>query len=189
MEVPFHFPELMKSLIPVVFIALRVLGSSALGAELQPRIEWSTIDGGGDRARGRSSSASYTLVGTVGQPDANTVTMVQRGLVEAGDPAAVEFGVVPQSAYTLCGGFWPGALKQPLFPPLSIRRDGSSTIILSWPRSALTFSVIGGTNLVRRKDDGWAPVIGEAVVVGDHYEMNLRVTGAVRFFQLVPEGL
>ena len=46
-------------------------------------ISWSTIDGGG----GRSSGGPYTLVGTIGQPDA--------AWSSGGD-------------YELLGGFWPG---------------------------------------------------------------------------------
>ena len=45
-------------------------------------ITWSTIDGGG----GRSTGDSYTLEGTIGQPDA--------GLMSGG-------------SYVLAGGFWP----------------------------------------------------------------------------------
>jgi len=45
-------------------------------------LSWSTINGGG----GRSTSGTYTLEGTIGQPDA--------GLMSGGD-------------YVLAGGFWP----------------------------------------------------------------------------------
>jgi len=45
-------------------------------------LSWSTIDGGG----GRSLGETYTLEGTIGQPDA--------GLMSGGD-------------YVLAGGFWP----------------------------------------------------------------------------------
>ncbi len=48
-------------------------------------IPWWTIDGGG----GASSGGSYAVTGTIGQPDAGTMT---------GGP------------FTLVGGFWPGAL-------------------------------------------------------------------------------
>src|SRR5690349_4455036 len=47
-------------------------------------LDWYTVDGGG----GTSSSASYGLSGTVGQPDAS----VSNG-----------------GSYTLAGGFWAGA--------------------------------------------------------------------------------
>ncbi len=53
-------------------------------------IRWSTIDGGG----GTSSGGPYTLVGTIGQPDA--------GDMSGGD-------------YKLSGGFWPAALWQQCF--------------------------------------------------------------------------
>jgi hypothetical protein len=47
-------------------------------------LDWYTVDGGG----GTSSSASFGLSGTIGQPDAS---------VSSG------------GSYTLAGGFWPGA--------------------------------------------------------------------------------
>ena len=47
-------------------------------------LDWYTVDGGG----GTSSSASYSLSGTIGQPDAS---------------------VLSGGSYTLAGGFWPGA--------------------------------------------------------------------------------
>jgi hypothetical protein len=47
-------------------------------------LTWSTIDGGG----GGSEGGGYTVVGTMGQPDA---------------------GVLTGGGYTLSGGFWPGA--------------------------------------------------------------------------------
>jgi len=46
-------------------------------------LSWRTIDGGG----GTSSGGTYTLMGTIGQPDA--------GVMAGGD-------------YELLGGFWPG---------------------------------------------------------------------------------
>ena len=47
-------------------------------------LDWWTVDGGGHTF---STGDSYTLSGTIGQPDAGVMT---------GDP------------YTLQGGFWPG---------------------------------------------------------------------------------
>lgn len=64
----------------VMLLLVMFCGSTAMG---EYEINWYTIDGGG----GRSSGGPYTLVGTIGQPDAAW----SRG----GD-------------YELLGGFWPG---------------------------------------------------------------------------------
>jgi hypothetical protein len=54
-------------------------------AQAQPyAIDWSTIDGGGGTVQG----GSYTLSGTIGQPDASAPLV--------------------GPTYTLTGGFWPG---------------------------------------------------------------------------------
>ena len=47
-------------------------------------LSWRTVDGGG----GESSGGSYTLAGSIGQPDAGTLS---------------------GGGYTLVGGFWGGA--------------------------------------------------------------------------------
>ena len=72
------------------------------------KIDWYTIDGGG----GTSSGGSFTLSGTIGQPDAGTL---------AG------------GSYTLEGGFWGGvfAVQQVSAPTLHIERLGS-TVVISW---------------------------------------------------------
>jgi hypothetical protein len=63
-------------------------------------LTWWTVDGGG----GGSSDGGYTLMGTVGQPD-------------AGD-------ALSGGGYTLTGGFWPGALSgsAPIYLPLILRQ-------------------------------------------------------------------
>lgn len=66
---------------PRLGMALLLLGSAATCGAQQALTRW-TVDGGG----GRSQSARYTLVGTIGQPDAVP-------LLEGGE-------------YRLGGGFW-----------------------------------------------------------------------------------
>ncbi|MCE7972923.1 MAG: hypothetical protein DYG92_01170 [Leptolyngbya sp. PLA1] len=58
--------------------------AAASPALAQPTIDWYTIDGGG----GTSTGGTYSLSGTIGQPDA---------------------GVMTGGTYTLSGGFWVGA--------------------------------------------------------------------------------
>lgn len=86
-------------------------------------IDWFTIDGGG----GTSSGGSYTLSGTIGQPDAGRLT---------------------GGSYTLDGGFWSVAvaIQTPGAPLLSIVRSGNSFIV-SWPVPADGFRLEENGNL------------------------------------------
>lgn len=68
-------------------LSLLVVGA-ALAAPLAYTLDWWTADSGG----GSSNGGSYTLNGTIGQPDA--------GLLTGGN-------------YTLGGGFWGGGAWQP----------------------------------------------------------------------------
>lgn len=76
---------------PLVF-ALAAL--APLAAQAQYRIDWYTIDGGG----GSSSGGAYALTGTIGQPDAELVSLC------SADGGA---GCV-NAAFELTGGFWVG---------------------------------------------------------------------------------
>ena len=68
-------------------LALVLLATSALAEAQTFSLTWWTVDGGG----GTSTSASYSLRGGIGQPDA---------------------GVLDGGVYILGGGFWPGRVKQ-----------------------------------------------------------------------------
>jgi hypothetical protein len=68
-----------RLVIGIIFLTMIV--SSNVNSEYE--INWYTIDGGG----GRSTGGTYTLTGTIGQPDA----AYSRG-----------------GNYELLGGFWPG---------------------------------------------------------------------------------
>ena len=65
-----------------------------LVAQAQYRIDWYTVDGGG----GTSSGGPYTLSGTIGQPDADVVSLCSAD----GGPGCVN------PTYELTGGFWAG---------------------------------------------------------------------------------
>ena len=60
-------------------------------------LSWSSIDGGG----GMSSDGTYTLNGSLGQPDAGALT---------------------GSSYTLTGGFWGIAAHYRIYLPLGLKR-------------------------------------------------------------------
>ena len=86
-------------------------------ADAQYAIDWFTIDGGG----GASSGGSFTLSGTIGQPDAGTLS---------------------GGNYTLQGGFWPGIVVPATgeAPMLFVQLSGSS-VIISWSPATPGFTL------------------------------------------------
>jgi hypothetical protein len=82
-------------LLVVCALALSVAGA----AQAQYSIDWYTIDGGG----GTSSGGPYTLSGTIGQPDADVVSLCS-GASCVG------------ATYELTGGFWAGIQSGPVQP-------------------------------------------------------------------------
>ena len=98
-------------------------------ANAQYAIDWFTIDGGG----GASSSGSLTLSGTIGQPDAGTLS---------------------GGNYTLQGGFWPGIVVPAIgeAPTLSIQLSAASIII--WWSPTTGFSLEQSSTLL---PGSWAP--------------------------------
>jgi hypothetical protein len=85
-------------------------------------LKWQTIDGGG----GASSSGRFSLTGTIGQPDAGTLT---------GGQFKVE------------GGFWSGitVAQTPDAPILKIKLLAGGKALLSWPLSATGFTLVEST--------------------------------------------
>jgi hypothetical protein len=77
-------------------------------AQAQYAIDWYTVDGGG----GTSSGGSFTLSGTIGQPDAGTLS---------------------GGTYMLQGGFWPGLVIPSTgeAPTLFIQFAGAN-VVISW---------------------------------------------------------
>ncbi len=80
------------------------------GALAQYRIDWHTSDGGG----GTSTGSIYTGSGTIGQPDAGTLS---------------------GGSYTLQGGFWAvvAAVQTPGAPLLTIFRTATNAVLVCWP--------------------------------------------------------
>jgi uncharacterized membrane protein len=91
-----------NSLMPVLALLILLLAVSTALAQTggDNDLSWSTIDGGG----GESHGGSYHLMGTAGQPDAGTA--------------------LSGGAYTLVGGFWPGAAEAglPVYLPFILRQ-------------------------------------------------------------------
>ena len=106
--------------------ALLLLVCAAAQAQTNYAIDWSTVDGGGGTSTGRV----YSVTGTIGQPDAGTMS---------------------GGTYTLNGGFWGiiAAVQTEGAPPLSITLNSQlSTITVSWPLPATGWLLHSTTNLV-----------------------------------------
>ena len=139
------------------FSCLSLVGALMLAAlpVLAPpyEITFFTIDGGG----GTSSGGSYTLSGTIGQPDA---------------------GAMSGGSFTLEGGFWGGAfaVQQVGAPTLLIERDPLGNVIVSWTPD------VGGF-VLQFSDDLASPAWGDAPTTSQH-PVTLPATTNTRFYRL-----
>jgi len=113
-------------------------------------LDWSTIDGGG----GTSSGGQYTLSGTIGQPDAGSMT---------------------GGTFTLQGGFWPGIIVQSTgeAPTLFIQASGDS-VIISWLPNTPGFALEETDNLT-------TPIWVDAP---DGNPVTIPAASAARFYRL-----
>lgn len=137
----------MKKLVLLSALAIPL----SLAAQ-QYSITWYTIDGGG----GTSSGGSYTLSGTIGQPDAGTLT---------------------GGSYVLEGGFWGGAfaVQQVGSPTLFIQRSGAN-VIISWDPDTAGFMLQESMNIA---DPGsWTNVSGAS------NGMSVPATMTTKFYRL-----
>jgi len=114
-------------------------------------IDWFTIDGGG----GASSAGSYTLSGTIGQPDAGTLS---------------------GGNYTLQGGFWPGVTDAtPEVPTMFIQLTGTS-VTVSWSPAPPGF--------VLEVNDSVAPTTWNPAPSGGTNPVTLTVGSGAKFYRL-----
>jgi len=94
-SIPTALAGVLLTALALLLTTATVVGQDGSGYDLS----WWTVDGGG----GESSGDRYALAGTVGQPDAGTLT---------------------GGEYSLVGGFWAGApVKYEVFLPLVLRND------------------------------------------------------------------
>ena len=121
-------------------------------ANAQYAIDWFTLDGGG----GASSGGNFTLAGTIGQPDAGTMT---------------------GGGYTLEGGFWPGVVVPSIgeAPTLLIQLSGVS-VIVSWSPTTTGFSLEQSSTLL--------PLSWGAAPSGDTNPATIPLSTSTRFYRL-----
>jgi hypothetical protein len=97
-------------------------------------ITWDSLDGGG----GASTGGGYTVAGTIGQPDAGTMSGAN---------------------YTLNGGFWGivAAVQTPDAPTLAITLITTNSVVVSWALPADGW-VLEWTNRVTTASAPWTQV-------------------------------
>ena len=123
----------------------------ATAVQAQYSIDWYTIDGGG----GTSTSAVYSVSGTIGQPDA---------------------GVMSGGNFTLQGGFWSiiGAVQIPGSPVLTVAWTTTNTVLVSWPYPSTGFALeqsptveavtwVGTTNVPVQNGSAWQVIVSPPV--------------------------
>lgn len=118
-----------------------------------------TIDGGG----GTSSGGTYTLSGTIGQPDV---------------------GVLKGGNFALEGGFWAVVSETvvPGSPALTIRVLSNGTVKICWPSSATGFGLQETLNLGLLT---WSPSALVPAEDGAMKCVTIAPPAGERFFRLV----
>ncbi len=88
---------------------LLILLAPAVGMAQTYSLDWTTVDGGG----GTSTGGVYAVSGTIGQPDAGTMS---------------------DGTYTLDGGFWSliATVQTPGAPPVDIVVSGPGQAMIYW---------------------------------------------------------
>jgi hypothetical protein len=105
-------------------LAALLLAIAVSMAQAQYALDWFTIAGGG----GTSTGGVFTVSGTIGQPDAGTMS---------------------GGNFTLDGGFWSlFAIQTPGAPWLSLTRTTTNTVVVSWSLPDTGWKLHTTTNLV-----------------------------------------
>lgn len=138
-------------------LTLWFVTSAVSGAAQTLRIDRFVLSGGG----GTSTNSSFSLTGTIAQPDAT--------------PA------LSSGRFTLEGGFWSAAIavQVPGAPLLTITRVGS-TAILSWDINATGFVVEVSDSVL----GGWQPLGTTPTAAGNTFAVTVSLTPNLRFYRL-----
>ena len=149
--------QAMKTQIKILLFAIIASAPLLAGAQ-NYSIDWYTIDGGG----GTSTNGQYSLSGTIGQPDAGTLS---------------------GGGFTVQGGFWAGVSEVvvPGSPELTIRLLSDGAVQICWPSSATGFELQEALSV---SPAAWLP---SALVVAEDGPMKCATVPAPageRFFRL-----
>ena len=124
----------------------------------QYSIDWFTVDGGG----GTTSAGLYEISGTIGQPDA--------GSVSAGN-------------YVIEGGFWSDleAVPEPGPPGLAIELVSPGVILITWPAPSTGYVLQQSTNLTTTN---WLAVTNPPMVVNGEMLITVLPNVGNRYYRL-----
>ena len=126
----------MKHISTILVSAIAALLLSAQAMAQSYSIDWFKVAGGG----GTSTGATYSVSGTIGQPDAS--------------------GAMTGGKYSLTGGFWAiYAVQTPGAPVLTITHVGNKAIV-SWDPTATGWTLQTNVNLATTN---WGDYLGTIV--------------------------
>ena len=138
---------------------LAVLAFAAVSAQAQTNytVDWFTIDGGG----GVSTGGTYTVTGTIGQPDA---------------------GAMSGGQYSITGGFWAliAAVQTPGLPNLAIRYATPNSVVVSWASTPAS-TLITNANL---NTTNWVAYGGSVSSSGGTNSVTITPPAGKLFFRL-----
>ena len=122
-------------------------------------VDWYKISGGG----GTSTNGSYTVSGTIGQPDAS--------------------GAMSGGNYSVTGGFWSliQVVQTPGAPLLTVTHSGNQ-VIVSWPSPSTGFVLQQNANLANT--NGWSTYGGTVNDDGTTKSVSLTPPTGNLFFRL-----
>lgn len=143
----------MKRLTIIIAAALAAV------ANAQYSIDWWTIDGGG----GTSTGGVYSVSGTIGQPDAGTMS---------GGSFAVQ------------GGFWNVvAVQTPGAPLLSITRTNAN-ILIYWPAAGADGFLLQQTSNLTTNGATWSFVANPYATNAGVISVTVPAAEAMRYYRL-----
>jgi hypothetical protein len=139
--------------------AMLLIAAIPATAQTNYTIDWFTMDGGG----GTCTNGVYTLSGTLGQPDAGTMS---------------------GGNFTLHGGFWGilAAVQIPGAPRLSIASSNTS-VIVSWPLPTGSW-LLEQTNRLTGLPGPWPLVAAPYVTNANTISVTVPASTANMFFRL-----
>ena len=110
-------------------------------------ITWYKVAGGGGTSSGTNGAGTFSVSGTIGQPDAS--------------------GAMSGGSYSVTGGFWSliSVVQTPGAPTLNITYTGGS-VIVSWPYTSTAFVLQQNSSL---SATNW---IGSSLVVSSNSASN-----------------
>jgi hypothetical protein len=130
----------------------------AIGFSQQYSVDWYKVSGGG----GTSTGGVLTVSGTIGQPDAGTMS---------------------GSDYALVGGFWGivAAVQAPGAPFLTITRS-NIWVVVSWPLPAPGWRLHASTNVVA--GSVWTGIPPPYQTNGANLQVIQPLPGGNKFYRL-----